>query len=249
MTEIQVQYTTKSDAWRNSALTPKGIMVHSTAAPGVSAQAFRDRWDRPGVGASVHYFVDDQDIIQCLPLNKRAGHAAGTANSTHIAFEMCEPAGLTYNASGSAITAYNPPAGYFAAVWDNAVGLCAKLCAEYGFDPLDKKVLLCHCEGYAQGIASNHADVEHWFVKEGRNMDDFRAAVKAAMEGEGTQVPEKEEEAVTKYDTLREVPEWGQDTVKKLMEKKALQGDGEKLDLSEDMLRVFVVLDRMGLYD
>ena len=54
---------------------------------------------------------------------------------------------------------------------------------------------------------------------------------------------------MTKYDTLREVPEWGQDTVKKLMEKKALQGDGEKLDLSEDMLRVFVVLDRMGLYD
>ena len=254
MTEIQVQYITNSDAWRNSALTPRGIMVHSTAAPGVSAQSFRDRWDRPGVGASVHYFVDDRDIIQCLPLNKRAGHAAGTANSTHIAFEMCEPKGMTYNSSGSVVTAYAPPAGYFAAVWDNAVGLCAKLCREYGFDPLDKKVLLCHCEGYKQGIASNHADVEHWFVKEGKNMDAFRAAVKAVLDG-GAPAPEKkpeetkEEETVAKYDSLEQVPEWGRATVKKLLEKNALQGDGEKLDLSEDMLRIFVVLDRMGLYD
>ena len=119
------------------------------------------------------------------------------------------------------------------------------------FDPLDKKVLLCHCEGYRQGIASNHADVEHWFVKEGKNMDAFRAAVRAVLDG-GAPAPEKkpeEEKTVAKYDTLEQVPDWGRATVKKLLEKNALQGDGEKLDLSEDMLRIFVVLDRMGLYD
>lgn len=178
---ISVQLWTKSDALKNGTLRPKGIMVHSTATPGVSAQTFRDKWDAPNVGASVHFFVDDKDIIQCLNLSKKAGHAGGDANSTHIAFEMCEPSGIKYNSNGSAITSYNPPAGYFAKIWDNAVWLCAYLCKEYGFDPMDKKVLLCHSEGHAQGIATNHADVMHWFPKEGLDMDDFRAAVKAAL--------------------------------------------------------------------
>lgn len=189
---ISVQLWTKSDALKNGALNPKGIMVHSTATPGVDAQTFHDRWDRSGVGASVHFFVDDQDIIQCLPLNKKAGHAGGSANSTHIAFEICEPSGIRYNSSGSAITSYNPPVGYFKGIWDNAVWLCAYLCKEYGFDPLNKNQLLCHSEGYSKGIATNHADVMHWFPKEGLDMNDFRAAVKALMEK-----PEPEPETPT----------------------------------------------------
>ena len=32
------------------------------------------------------------------------------------------------------------------------------------------------------GIASNHADVEHWWPKHGKSMDDFRADVKTYME-------------------------------------------------------------------
>lgn len=184
---ISVQLWTKSDALRNSALTPKGIMVHSTATPGVSAQTFRDKWDAPNVGASVHYFVDDKDIIQCLPLDKRAGHAAGTANQTHLAFEICEPSGLTYNKSGSAITAYHPPAGYFRAAWENAVWLCAKLCRDYGFDPMTD--ILSHAEGHAKGIASNHADTGHWFRWEATNMDRLREDVKASMEHTETKRP------------------------------------------------------------
>ena len=43
--------------------------------------------------------------------------------------------------------------------------------------------ILCHAEGYRAGIASNHADVEHWFPRHGKTMDDFRAAVKAALGG------------------------------------------------------------------
>ena len=175
---ISVQLWTKSDALKNGTLRPQGIMVHSTATPGVSAQTFHDKWDAPNVGASVHFFVDDKDIIQCLNLSKKAGHAGGAANSTHIAFEMCEPSGIKYNSSGSAITSYNPPAGYFAKIWDNAVWLCAYLCKQYGFTEQD---ILCHSEGHAKGIATNHADVMHWFPKEGKDMDDYRAAVKALL--------------------------------------------------------------------
>ena len=44
-------------------------------------------------------------------------------------------------------------------------------------------VVICHSEGAARGIASNHSDVMHWFPKFGKSMDTFRADVKAAMEG------------------------------------------------------------------
>lgn len=178
---IKVDYITKTDGWNNGILVPKGIMVHSTATPGVTAQQFRDRWNRPGVGASVHAFLDDKGIVQCLPWARRAGHAGGSANGTHIAFEICEPPGFRY-VSGKMVdydTAEQTP--YFNAIWRNAVELCAYLCGVYGLSPED---ILCHSEGHARGIASNHADVMHWFPRHGRNMDDFRAAVVAEMEVE-----------------------------------------------------------------
>ena len=60
-----------------------------------------------------------------------------------------------------------------------------------------------------------------------------------------------------KYDTIEEVPEWGQATVRKLMnkprgdnpEKMILEGEGDGLGLTYDLLRVLVINDRVGLYD
>lgn len=60
-----------------------------------------------------------------------------------------------------------------------------------------------------------------------------------------------------KYDTVEEVPEWGQATVRKLMsmprgdnpEKMVLEGEGDGLGLTYDLLRVLVINDRAGLYD
>ena len=60
-----------------------------------------------------------------------------------------------------------------------------------------------------------------------------------------------------KYDTIEEVPEWGLETVKKLMStpsaedpgKMVLEGTGKGLGLTYDLLRVLVINDRAGLYD
>ena len=61
---------------------------------------------------------------------------------------------------------------------------------------------------------------------------------------------EKEEEAMTVYKTLGDIPDYGKAVVEKLIAKGHLKGtaDGE-LNLSEDMLRIFVVHDRVGIYD
>jgi hypothetical protein len=67
---------------------------------------------------------------------------------------------------------------YFRTVWKTCVELCVYLCSLFD---LTEKDIISHNEGYAQGIASNHADVMHWFPKHGESMDTFRADVKAAL--------------------------------------------------------------------
>ena len=257
MDGITQRMMTKNPCYTSGrTITPKGIMVHSTAAPGVMAQALAKSWDTPAAKAAVHAIVDDTVTLQTLPWTARGGHAgsqAGTANGTHIAFEICEPEecrllpeewvplkrgstgwavarlqweldargydpegidgsfgpgcdaalracqkdlGLEVDGSCGPATlaalasregsflAYDPAEteDYFEAVWRRAVALTARLCEACGLDPMTD--VLDHSEGYALGIASNHADVGHWFPRHGKSMDDFRSAVKAAMAGE-----------------------------------------------------------------
>ena len=59
-------------------------------------------------------------------------------------------------------------------------------------------------------------------------------------------VTSKEEDV---YNNLDEVPDWGKPTVKKLLYKGILKGTDEGLNLSQTMLRLFVVNDRAGLYN
>ena len=62
---------------------------------------------------------------------------------------------------------------------------------------------------------------------------------------------EEEEEDMKRYQTIEEIERsapWAAETVRKLTERGALRGNGMGLDLSEDMLRAFVINDRMGLY-
>ena len=62
---------------------------------------------------------------------------------------------------------------------------------------------------------------------------------------------EEEDDDMKRYQTIEEIKQdapWALDTVNKLVGRKALGGNGAGLGLSEDMLRVFVVNDRMGVY-
>jgi hypothetical protein len=154
-------------------ITPKGIMVHSTATPGVMAAAWFSRWNKSYKAGEtnrqvcVHAFLDDKEIWQYLPWDHRGWHAGGSANDTHIGFEICEPSGFKY--VNNVMTGYNVASqeAYFRKVWKNAVELCVYLCKLYG---LNETNIICHSEGYKEGIASNHADVMHWFVRPDRAM-------------------------------------------------------------------------------
>lgn len=96
-------------------ITSKGIMVHSTGANNpnlkryvgpddglLGKNQYNNHWnqDKPdGRQVCVHAFIGklaDGSIAtyQTLPWNHRGWHAGGSANDTHIGFEICED-GLT----------------------------------------------------------------------------------------------------------------------------------------------------------
>lgn len=230
--------------------TVKGIMVHSTGAnnPNLGRYVGPDdgylnsgsnHWNvlHPnGRQVCVHAFIGklkDGSIAtyQTLPWDMVGWHsgpgARGSANySGFIGFEICED-GLTDKI-------------YFDKVYKEAVELCAYLCKEYKLNPIVD--ILCHSEGYKKGIASNHADVMHWFPKFGKSMDIFRQDVKKEIEQGGEEVTEKV------YNTLSECPDYAKPTIKKLIDKKLLNGSSNGLNLTESMLRILVITDRAGLY-
>lgn len=185
---LQKQLLTRNDCYKvGRAIIPKGVMVHSTGAnnpwvcryvPGTDVLGYNtggNDWDRPGVAKCVHAFVGkfaDGSVgtVQTLPWTMRGWHAGGWANDTHIGFEICED-GLD-------------DGDYFTLVYQEAVELTAMLCKQYNLDPQADGVVICHSEGHARGIASNHGDVMHWFPVFGKTMNNFRADVARAMRGE-----------------------------------------------------------------
>lgn len=178
-------------------ITVKGIMLHSTGANNpnlkryvgpddgfLGVNQYGNHWNTayPDNGRQVcpHAFIGklaDGSVAtyQTLPWKWRGWHGAsgpkGSANDTHIGFEICED-GLT-------------DATYFEKVYQEAVEICAYLCKEFNLDPMADGVIICHSEGHARGIASNHGDVMHWFPKFDRNMDTFREAVRMALNASG----------------------------------------------------------------
>ncbi|MBO6177836.1 MAG: N-acetylmuramoyl-L-alanine amidase [Selenomonadaceae bacterium] len=47
-----------------------------------------------------------------------------------------------------------------------------------------------------------------------------------------------------RYNTIEEVPEWAKPEIEYLIKEKIIQGDGKNLDLSHDMLRIYVSMSR-----
>ena len=238
---------------------PRGVMVHSTGANNPNLRRYvqpddgilgvnpnDNDWNRPGLDVAVHAFIGltqtgDVAAYQILPWEYRAWHCGGDANDTHVSFEICEDA-------------LNDRA-YLDRTYQVAMELTAELCRKFGLDPLAPGVVIDHAEGAELGIASNHADVDHWWSRFGVTMDDFRAGVARLLQKE--EEPSMTREEVTQmvkqalgedrkartFPKLADVPGWAAATVQKLVKRDALQGDGQALNLSYDFLRVMGVLD------
>lgn len=246
--EIVQAYATKNRCYQVAApLKPRGIMLHSIGCPQPNASVMAQSYNqyRPnGQSVCVHAFVQrDGKVYQTLPWTVQAWHCAGSANGTHIGVEMTEPASIAYTGHGAEWRDLDTAAtethvrGTYAA----AVELFAQLCTRFDLDPLADGVIISHAEGHMRGVASAHADPEHLWKPFGLTMHGFRQDVYKAMHG-----TEKEEEDMTRYGTIEEVPTWARSTIKEMMDEGLIAGTGGgRLDLSDDMLRMLYIMWHM----
>lgn len=199
---------TQSTCYKGTrTMTVKGVLLHSTGANNPNLKRYvqpsdnaKDRdqmlkllgrntngndWNHiyreAGLNAWIGKLADGiVTAIQTMPWNYKpwgcGKGSKGSCNNGWIQFEICEDS-LT-----------DPV--YFGQVYEEMIQLTAYLCALYNLDPMGTvsyqgvkvPVILCHQDSYRLGLGSNHGDVYTWFNLHGKNMDDVRRDVKAAME-------------------------------------------------------------------
>ena len=196
------------------------IVMHYTANNGDTARNNCDYYHRVGgLQASAHYFCDEYGAMQSVLECDTAWHCGARAywhpecrNGNSIGIEMCS----RKRADGSYYILPETVA--------NAATLAKGIMQRYGID-------------------TEHV-VRHYDVTGKRCpmpwMDD--PAQWAAFKAMLTTNTDEEDEDMTRYNTIDEVPDWAQDTVRDLMAAGALRGDERgNLNLSLDMIRGLMI--------
>lgn len=194
---------TQSTCYKNTTqMTPLGVLWHSTAAnnPYISryvqpdddapnreemiellgTNKYNNDWNHIYLRAGVTCFVGklaNQTVasVQTLewtqsPWGCGAG-SKGTCNDGWMQFEICED-----NLKSKE---------YFDAVYEEACQLTAYYCKMFDLDPhgtvmfngVEVPVILDHALSHKLKLGSNHGDVQHWFKKYNKTLDDVRNRV------------------------------------------------------------------------
>lgn len=191
--EIFQCYQTKNRSYekKKTAITPIGILVHSTGATNRTLKRWVDaperlgknlygnHWNQTTANKSVHAFIGydkDEKIIvaNTLPYDRACWGAGkgskGCANynpHAYLQFEICQ--------------GNNTDADYYWAVITIAEKYCAYLCQQFGWTAAN---ITSHAEAHKAGLASNHGDPISWMKHFGDSMDKFRERVAARLGGE-----------------------------------------------------------------
>lgn len=191
-----------------------------------------------GLNAWVGKMADGSvNSVQTLPWNYRAWGCGGGKNGScngssavknspfWLQFEICED-GLNNKS-------------YFNAVYKEAVELTAYWCKLFNLDPFGTvlyngvkvPVILDHAESHNLGLGSNHGDVQHWFKKYGKTLDDIRRDVYNllnANEEDDDMTQEKFNEMMNTWlaeQEAKEPDDWSKDVRKWAEDNKIILGD------------------------
>lgn len=196
------------------------IVMHYTANNGDTARNNCDYYHRVGgLQASAHYFVDEHGAMQSVRECDTAWHCGARAywhpecrNGNSIGIEMCS----RKRADGSYYIKPETVA--------NAAALAREIMQRYG---IDTDHVLRHYD-----VTGKRCPMP-W-------VDD--PAQWAAFKDMLTTNTDEEDENMTRYNTIDEVPSWAQGMVRDLMAAGALRGDERgNLNLSLDMIRGLMI--------
>ena len=198
----------------------KYIVIHYTANDGDTDEGNGNYFANNIVGASAHYFVDDDSITRSVPDDYIAWAVGGSkykytkggtfygkcTNANSISIELCD-------------TKKNGVYDFTEATMKNAADLVKLLMEKYTV-PVERVI--------------RHYDVTGKvcpkpFVDDEKAWKEFKERLVDNME--------------KRYNKISELPTWAKPTIQKLVNEGKI-ADGNKLDMSEDMLRVLVIINR-----
>ena len=194
MPTITEKYCTGNRRYNSAEkFTPVGVVLHSIGTPQPSADVLWRYWQNDSSPYVVHYMVDDQKILHCMPDNYKCWHVGSPGNSKWLGIEMGEPSKIKYT-SGATFTASDLAAAqaYAEAAYKNAVWLIAQLCKKYGWNP--NTAISTHYEVTRQKLSkTDHVDPEHLWngLGMGYSLLTLRRDVAAAM-GQASAAPAPE---------------------------------------------------------
>lgn len=221
MVDIKIKTANRSNyGGKRNIADIKYIVIHYTANDGDTDEGNGNYFANNIVGASAHYFVDDDSITRSVPDDYIAWAVGGSkykytkggtfygkcTNANSISIELCD-------------TKKNGVYDFTEATMKNAADLVKLLMKKYNV-PVEKVI--------------RHYDVTGKvcpkpFVDDEKAWKEFKERLVDNME--------------KRYNKISELPTWAKPTIQKLINEGKI-ADGNKLDMSEDMLRVLVIINR-----
>ncbi|MDD6937042.1 MAG: N-acetylmuramoyl-L-alanine amidase [Clostridiales bacterium] len=197
------------------------IVVHYTSNLGDTAKNNADYFNREALKdpASAHYFVDETDVWNSVPIYRIAYHC-GAKTYKH-------PRCRNTNSIGVEICMLDKHAVIRMDAIRHAAELVRWLMAKYG---IDRDHVIRHYDVTGK-------DCPAPMVDDPRLWEKFLDMLC------------EQEEEMTIYKTYEDCPEWAKPTVSKLVRLGLLKGDErQQLNLEHNALRNLVINDRAGLY-
>lgn len=218
-----------TNQWPRYELPYDYIVMHYVGAVSTARNNGMYYGNTPNIGASAHYFVDEHEIVASVPLDKAAGHC-----------------GVDY--SGGKAPYWNGKGTYSTNRRSIGIEMCCKKRADGSWyiepETVERTIPLVQWLMQEYGIpAANvirHYDV-CWkncpapWVEHPEQWESFKRRI------------EQEDEDMTRYKTVDELPAWARADIQTLIDKDKLRGKGGDLglDLTEDMVRTLIVCGRM----
>ena len=217
-----------TNTWDRLGTAFEFIVLHYVGAVSTARNNGSYYGNTPNIGASAHFFVDEHEIVSSVPLTMSAGHCGVDYSNGKAPFWNGKG---TYSTNRRSIGIEMCCKKTAAGEWyiepetvTRTVALVKWLMQEYNI-PLDHVI--------------RHYDVcwkqcpEPW-VRDPAQWAAFRKRLT------------EEEEEMVRYNTVGEMPAYYRKDAQRLVDRGALRGSAPgRLDVSEDMLRVMIVCQRM----
>ena len=229
--EITKGQIPKSGNYRSgrSGKTIQYIVIHYTANKGDTALNNINYFANNSVEASAHYFVDESNIYTSVPVSDTAWHCGGKRQSSSGGkwYEKCSNS----NSIGIEMCLWDKQGNIREGTVKNTIELTKHLMSLYGI-PVENVI-------------------RHWDVNGKSCPQPFTGDNNArwtSFKQQLTLIDKEKGDKIVVYNTIEEVPEYARPIIQKICDKGFLRGNESGLNLSVDMMRMLVILDRAGVF-